>query len=907
MLRVLAVLILIIGITLAGIPNGPVSHFVPQSQSHFYSPSMSPGDPNGTLTAFNYTNAQADLFTNSSIGLKTKNIYINPPPSVYPYNFTRFRWLSTVPRTSNGTMIAGTGFQLNLTKNSLPSGQGQTVSWNMTIPKSTCGGCKTVSVDFNFFGNLTRGTNANYTVSLPNRTIISGPQGSGIFNTPGVFPAGFGGPFSVSGCPELFCVDVTRYIGYNLTLTFGVGWNSTETGMSVDAGEIEVASIDSTLKTSTSNYMTLNPLGTVTHLADTPAISFNNTIRYKNVANVYVNHTWAMDIFNLFYPAGYSISRVQLNGTSLLKPVGVPFENTACITVSTCTTSIVAFNLTDIWPTGGHATALVVNATSPNTISSLTTLVSGASVNIFEPSDSFQANVTSHPSVVNMTFAAKSGQLNITLVDPSGSSLTVPFRQITTSSGGNITFSLPTGHLGLWRISAVFTSNFDLGSKSGTFTVEQIQVVPGSFGSGGSNSLLNVQGKLYYNASLTTPAANVNGVVFAVDSGAQNSNLITTTNSSTTGLYISNVTLVNGVFTQGQPLIMLFTVVNPTSTQAFPSANVTIEHEWSTLQTHGVKVTIPLTMGDQPFILGPIVYRADITFAANGVQVTVTSLARGNFRTGTMSIGASPVAPTRPHTGLFKIAITSATTSPVNTYRNSLESAPYAYVVGLPFLPARYLAYSKAFTTDSTGSFATTLQSTSILGAKTLVIFALGRDSNGIVLQNDPQNPGSKDSTTIQSSLDTIPQVNVGQAVQATLRLTSNSSKITGVLTVSLNLQGSGVVSSKSISIGPGSTQPAIFNFTAPTSPGLYTLTIFSPQYAGGQPLTTQTLQVVILQSYLQFLIPAIIGLVIAIAVLGYYLMKRQPQTEIEEKTKPTGQKQKPKSQPGTATAPRNP
>jgi hypothetical protein len=59
---------------------------------------------------------------------------------------------------------------------------------------------------------------------------------------------------------------------------------------------------------------------------------------------------------------------------------------------------------------------------------------------------------------------------------------------------------------------------------------------------------------------------------------------------------------------------------------------------------------------------------------------------------------------------------------------------------------------------------------------------------------------------------------------------------------------------------------------------------------------------VTILQSNLQILIPAAIGIVAAIIILGVYLVKRQPETiETPEKTKPAGSKSK---TPGSGNSP---
>jgi hypothetical protein len=214
----------------------------------------------------------------------------------------------------------------------------------------------------------------------------------------------------------------------------------------------------------------------------------------------------------------------------------------------------------------------------------------------------------------------------------------------------------------------------------------------------------------------------------------------------------------------------------------------------------------------------------------------------------------------------------------------------------LPLSPSRYLAYSTPFTTVSGGTFSITpIQSDSILGAKRLVVFALARDANGIVLANNPQNPGFSDSTVLISSMDPLGQVVQGQTATATLHLKSNSSKITGTLIIDLNLQGTGKVAEKSgVTLTPGSTQDVTLSFMAPSTPGQYALSFSSPQYAGG-PLTSQTLQVTILQSNLQILIPAAIGIVAAIITLGIYLLRRQPEREEPaEKTKSAASKPKP-------------
>ena len=159
------------------------------------------------------------------------------------------------------------------------------------------------------------------------------------------------------------------------------------------------------------------------------------------------------------------------------------------------------------------------------------------------------------------------------------------------------------------------------------------------------------------------------------------------------------------------------------------------------------------------------------------------------------------------------------------------------------------------------------------------------------------------DSTILIASTDSIGPVAKGQTATATLHLTSNSTKITEVINVNLSVQGNGLTSpqplastSSAITIGPGGSNTIQLSFTAPSNTGTYTLTFSSPEYGG--VLTSQTLQVTILQSNLQLLIPVGIGVVAAILVLGYYLIRdRRKEAAPEEVTKKSpGPKPKPSS-----------
>jgi len=82
----------------------------------------------------------------------------------------------------------------------------------------------------------------------------------------------------------------------------------------------------------------------------------------------------------------------------------------------------------------------------------------------------------------------------------------------------------------------------------------------------------------------------------------------------------------------------------------------------------------------------------------------------------------------------------------------------------------------------------------------------------------------------------------------------------------------------------------------------VHTFTFFSPEY--GAPLITGTLQVSVLQSSLQVIIPAIIGLAAAIVILLFFQFRKKPETapESSAKEKATGGKPT-KPNPGTSTS----
>jgi hypothetical protein len=256
--------------------------------------------------------------------------------------------------------------------------------------------------------------------------------------------------------------------------------------------------------------------------------------------------------------------------------------------------------------------------------------------------------------------------------------------------------------------------------------------------------------------------------------------------------------------------------------------------------------------------------------------------------------GTPPVTSVRQHSGLFKIAVTSKTRSTPSpcgslTCTNSIESPTYAYVLVNPPVPGRLLA-SAPFTTGSDGTFTSSITSGGILGARKLVFLVLGQDSSEIVIR--VQDKSTPESTLLQASVDNIPTVTEGQSVTVTLHLTSNSTIVNMNITVSLDIDGKGVVQSQSgIYIPHGTKKDVAFSFSAPSGLGVHSLTFFSPEYRA--PLITGTLQVSVLQSSLQVIIPAIIGLAAAIVILLFFLFRKKPQAvpEPSAKDKPSGGK----------------
>ncbi|TMI16786.1 hypothetical protein E6H32_10555 [Candidatus Bathyarchaeota archaeon] len=163
-------------------------------------------DPNGTLVAFNATRAQFDLYTQQTPGRTDSGAG------------GTLTWFG-----GNFTGVSGTGFNVTL-----PNGTAsENVTWPIVnIPHGNFS--STTYLKFDWRGNLGNGTKASYLV-------YNGTRLATIFNITRINQTPItGGPPSVTtGTPPVSCsatdecLDVSSFIGFNLTLTFLFSSNST--------------------------------------------------------------------------------------------------------------------------------------------------------------------------------------------------------------------------------------------------------------------------------------------------------------------------------------------------------------------------------------------------------------------------------------------------------------------------------------------------------------------------------------------------------------------------------------------------------------------------------------------------------------------------------------------------------
>jgi len=813
-------------------------------------------------------------------------------------------WFGTVtdPKTGTPIPLTGPAFNYAIGTNVTMS---QSVNWTkVNVPKGV--GSATF-IKFNWNGIIGAGTSAKYQLYNASKTLPAlnvtqvGPPFPLIVQ-PLNLTSAVGVPFSC-GYSNV-CYDVTRFAGFNLTLAFIFNSNATGKQLKIQVSDIEVASVGTAPAEATLHSMTLSS-NKVQHTANV-TLTYNATVTYKDALNRTRIHPWTWMITTFYFPVSYNLTSV-VNATTTLwsssLSVPHPVDQGRCIASSCTKSQFIALNATTNTASGWK---VLIKAVSSNAEASLQTSLGGVNTDFWDPGDTLQVRVNDTQGV-NL---AGSNIISILSPSPSTVNLTQTFSAL---SRGiflfNFTSVLPQAPLGSnWNVTSVFFNSFDYGVVFHLFRVEQVQVSPGSFGYSGNNRRLTVSGSLLYGSNSTMPGS-ISGNVVAIDSGSAPSPLTTSVPSASLGkgMYIANATFLNGAFTLGVSLIGTFTVVNPTGVNE--NATITLDHEWISQQSHGSSATFNLPSGDFPFNPSnrapTFVYKLNATLTLSGIRVVVTSLTSGNSVTVNLPAGTPPVTSVRQHSGLFKITITSKTLLPAQnpcatpTCPNSIESPAYAYILVSPPLPGRLLA-SAPITMGTSGAFTSIITSGGELGAQKLVFFVLGQDSNGVAITT--QDKSTPESTILQATLDNVPTATQGQTMTMTLHLQSNSAILNMDITVGLNVDGQLVQSKYNVSISHGSKVDVPFTFNAPSSLGVHTFTFFSPEY--GAPLITGTLQVSVLQSSLQVIIPAIIGLAAAIVILLFFLFRKKPETAPETPAKDKAAGGKPtKPNPGTSTS----
>ena len=852
-------------------------------------------DPNGTALAFNATRAQFDLYTLASAATVGTTL---PTPVSDTFN-----------NSQTGAGVAGTSFNVTIPNSTTGT---ENVTWNpIVVPKGNFS--STTYLRFDWRGTLGNSTKASFFVyNMTGRAAFSS-----FVSKINITKTISGGPPEVTigsppvGCgPTDNCIDVTKYIGFNLTLTFRFDSNSTGKGLNINVNNVALVSADASPINAYSHSMRLDPTDptrmTVNHNADLliplPGYFANVTYPRANGQAGKLNHTWSQMILSYYLPNSYTALKAAQNGTTIFPTTspGSPIFQGICPSFFFCKdTQMVSLNMTSRI----KRPLIIMTANSINLGAKVETTLGGVSTTTWGTGDLLQVRVTLRQGVNVTGSDYVTANKTSTQVKQTFSNLREGVSLL------NFTTPLPQGSslFGQWTVNSTYNNMYDLGYNTTSFTLQQLGVTRFSYS--GSNHQLNAQGNLTY--SPTNPSSiNVNGYVFAIDNGAEPGPLTTPTITSGTGVYISNISLIDGVFTTGQQLMMVFTLVNPSpGTKMNLNANLTIVHEYVSGTPHGSNVTISLPQGYDTFTLkSKYVYELDAIFTPAGIRISAKGLnVGGSSVSALLPPGNPPVTGLRQHAGLFNLTITteplSGTGACVPSCSNSLESPAYAYVLVNAPVPGRLLASASFTSSSTTGSFSTILSSGRILGAAKLTFLTLGIDPSGFAIT--VQGQSSQESTLLQSTLDSVPSVTQNQPTTLVLHLKSNSTTLTMNLNITLNVQDSNLktVATQTVSgiiISPGQPKDVQFTFNAPPSVGAYTVTFFSPDY--GAPLITGTLQVAALQSSLQVLIPAIIGVAAAIVILLLFLLRNKPMP-IPETTKDKPASGKPKPNPGSSTS----
>jgi hypothetical protein len=837
-------------------------------------------DPFGSNTAFNATYTAINTYTAAQANSTTSPNLSQPDPNQWKFKLT--------------TTTASVGRE--------------EINWTIQVlgTAGVCSLCNRVIVRFVFFtptgDTIDPGGNASYviyrsTTAAPTLTRVFGTGTSE--NDTQTISNSTRTRSVASFCPDFneVCYDATSSIGYNLTLAFKFGWNF-PTGpskmLSVQVGNLSL--LAPYLVNANVHQMVLNPVtNKVLHTANVTSFNFNRTVTtpLPSPPGGNKNFNWTSFEVTLYYPTPYT-GFTASNATGVL-PAGTTGSCPATDCKSIFNSTFVSMSFSQL-----HANLqLTMTAQTTNTLRSISTVVGNLAESHWQPSESIGVKL-------NDTLAINQpGTVSLTQIHSSGKTIG-PTQTQNTLGSGVFPIAAASSPLGNWNLNATFTSLYDYGSNSTGIFIEHLKLAQG-FTYSGDNSRITATGTVDSESTSVGPAAAASVAIFGI-STLTSGNYSRIFPAAAAGLYIHNITFVNGAFTSGRPLIMYLGIDNPSSTVMV--GNLTISHEFISNQPHGVNATFSLDKPiDTPFQQKSRIYEVDVTFSNGLMSLRVTTLRTGAQTTVTSSAGSPPLFDTRQQFGLFNMTVTSQPQSGGQKTVNSRESQPFAYLFTNSLIAqgGRVLA-AEIGTADSQGAFTLTTDPAPIPQARHLALIVLARDANGITLGN--QDPtGATDSLvlcgpasgTCQPSLDGPTEATRGQSLTMTLRVRNNSTKLVMNLNITLQVfSGSTILSQTTQRTGamlPGASYDFPFTFAAPSNLGVYSISFFSAQY--GSPIIVTTLNVVLIPTALQIAIPVIIGVAVAVGLIIFFRIRKPAIAETSEKTKPTAQKTGPK--------PRNP
>src|SRR3989442_6904886 len=247
----------------------------------------------------------------------------------------------------NGGAILNTGFKYSVQANKTVAPP-QTINWTLTIPS---GAGSTTYVRFDWNGTLRARTSARY--------LLFNGTGSGISPSPFVrvikaanqtFTVGT--PLNSTGGIPLSCgtghecVDVSKFVGYKVTLAFMFNSTSTGGGLSVRVANVEVASTGTNPVNAVSHSMQLNPSNSTEVLHNARlSLSYNSSVTYTYDTNKNSTHVWGQMIATFLAPATYLLDSISFNGTSII-PAAYPFSQGTCNTSPCSNAQFVSLNMT---------------------------------------------------------------------------------------------------------------------------------------------------------------------------------------------------------------------------------------------------------------------------------------------------------------------------------------------------------------------------------------------------------------------------------------------------------------------------------------------------------------------------------------------------------------------------------